>query len=387
MFRRVTSFLSTNRYFFFGLLAFFAFLLVFPLILSSFASPPITFNQHTIEELDRTYHIASFGERFHSYLSFYSFTLNNFFNRPQNPPLFDEQEALFGYIFASLPYYAIVYPTEMYYYYSLSLPDANISGNLRLVELPNNRLSFGYFDADNQSRLHARMIGSSEGLEIRRFSDTLYSVFYRGKTVFFRLSSTWDDMPSSISLLPQEKVITHVRDESGVFFYLLFDNTTRSFYYLLDEENPLSEPLVDLGENIFIGERTGFAFYHDISLSRKVLFGVNTYNIEGNTHFDGPFDQVYPFLDIRETIYASYPYTQLLGVDTYGNFLNLEGMRVSISPYYEYTTTSELVGLVNDCLLIENQSYFLACITYEPKRNYHLDSPSFYSNGTIRGKI
>ena len=44
------------------------------------------------------------------------------------------------------------------------------------------------------------------------------------------------------------------------------------------------------GDDILIGERTGFAFYRDGE--RKVLVGVNERNSRLNTILDGPFDQL-----------------------------------------------------------------------------------------------
>src|SRR5262249_52761692 len=41
-----------------------------------------------------------------------------------------------------------------------------------------------------------------------------------------------------------------------------------------------------------IGKRTGFAFYRDHRIERKILIGVFEGNARVNNYFDGPFDQL-----------------------------------------------------------------------------------------------
>ncbi|RZD30958.1 hypothetical protein CXT76_01210, partial [Candidatus Parvarchaeota archaeon] len=186
-------------------------------------------------------------------------------------------------------------------------------------------------------------------------------------------------------LLEDEEFITKVRDESGIIFYLIFNKKSNAFYYLLDEEKFSTENLRHNGNKIYIGERTGFAYYLDVEHNRKILIGVNVFNIGKNNYFDGPFDQVYPFLNLKEKIYASYPYTKALGVDEHGNFLNREGVRVAISPYSNYVNEEDLVYLKEMCEnLLEDHNKFLACLTYEEKRDFHRESSFFYPNGTLR---
>lgn len=357
--------------------------LLAPLLFMPFISSPLTFNQHYIEFFDKSYRAATFTDDVHSSLSYYTFAANNFFNKQTHSnPDFQKPEQVFDYVFTALPYYSIVYPTEMYYYYRFPLDGTEVSGNLRLVELINGNLSIGYFDVSNQAYSESRMFGLEDGLKVTQLSDTLYSVYYNGKRVLFKLSSLWDDYPSRTVLMPDETFVTTVRDESGVIFHLLFNEASHSFYYVLDEERVLTDSLKAVNPEISLGNRTGFAYYHD-DYGRMILFGINASNVQMNTYFDGPFDQVYPFLDLRDKIYAAYPYTQFGGVDIHGNFLNVEGMRVAISPYFYYEDEQSLEDFISACASISGSSNsFVACLTYEGKRDFHRDSPLFYPNGT-----
>ena len=44
--------------------------------------------------------------------------------------------------------------------------------------------------------------------------------------------------------------------------------------------------------HVLIGRRSGFAFFKDIALHRKLLVGVYAGNIDVNNYLDGPFDQL-----------------------------------------------------------------------------------------------
>ena len=64
-------------------------------------------------------------------------------------------------------------------------------------------------------------------------------------------------------------------------------------------------------DRIVIGRRTGFAFYRDHRLDRKILIGAFEGNTRVNNWFDGPFDQLPEnFIegeDLREAIIAADP--------------------------------------------------------------------------------
>lgn len=360
-------------------------ILLIPLILGTNKSE-VKFNQFYLEKVKKEYKAMSFSEKIDSFKSTYSLALNYFFTDMPKEVDYNDPNSMFNYLYANLPYYAIVYPSEMYYYYQFPVKNRFISGNLRLVMARQGQIGMGYFDKDEQEFSNHRLFGAEDGLIIEKKSDFLYKTKYKGKTVYFKLNDIIFDKPKKLTVLDREEFVTQVEDESGIRLFLYFNNETNSFYYILNEEEPVTDKLTDKGESIFIGERTDFAFYYDELLNRKVLFGVKGEHVSVNDYFDGPFDQVYPFLNIRDKIYKVYPYTQYgKGIDEHGNFLNSNSSRVAISPYVKYESIEKLKLVFDECLkFTENKQEFYSCLTYEGKKDYHLESPLFYQNGTLK---
>lgn len=75
---------------------------------------------------------------------------------------------------------------------------------------------------------------------------------------------------------------------------LMYNSRLKDFHYILDETKGVAEMFVPAPrtDRILIGKRTGFAFYRDHHLDRKILIGVYEGNMRANTYFDGPFDQL-----------------------------------------------------------------------------------------------
>lgn len=349
-------------------------------------SGPVAFNQHYIDALDRLHGATSTRGRLRALRSELSQRWSSLFPKPPVPTNFDDVASVFEYVLAYAPPYALVHPTEMYFYYAFDMPGVGrISGNVRLVEAKNLRVGCGYFPVNDPSGKSAhKLFSPADGLNVEWLNAQEVALSFRGWRRTFRLSDL-ANRPTSAALREGEKVIATVRDESGVIFVLLFHQPTKAFYYLLDEQQPVLEDLTPLSDEIDIGERTGFAFFRDSDRKRRVLMGVKYKSVQENTYFDGPFDQVPPFLHLRDMVYLSYPYTKFGGVDLYGNFLNSESTRVAISPYLKYTTPADLSVLLADCRTgkAPHSDDLLSCLTYEDKRDFHRDSPMFTPDGEL----
>jgi hypothetical protein len=93
-----------------------------------------------------------------------------------------------------------------------------------------------------------------------------------------------------------------------------------------------------------VGRRTGFAFYRDHRLERKILIGAFAANSTLNNYFDGPFDQLPEnFIEgdtLRQAIIASDPSAKGQ-IDRLGNFADGEG-RYLIHPYMLYRREADL---------------------------------------------
>ena len=144
-----------------------------------------------------------------------------------------------------------------------------------------------------------------------------------------------------------ERFIGPIFDESGVRFLMVYNQKLKAFHYLLDEtitpnESFTPSPSTD---RILIGKRTGFAFYRDHKLDRKILIGVFEGNSRVNNYYDGPFDQLPDnFLDgnsLHDAILDVAPH--LKGrIDRYGSSFDGE-TRYMVAPYTHYAAEDDLM--------------------------------------------
>ena len=144
-----------------------------------------------------------------------------------------------------------------------------------------------------------------------------------------------------------ERFIGPIFDELGVRFLLVYNPKLKAFHYLLDEtvtpnESFTPSPSTD---RILIGKRTGFAFYRDHKLNRKILIGVFEGNSRVNNYYDGPFDQLPDnFIDgnsLHDAILDVAPY--LKGrIDRYGSSFDGE-TRYMVAPYTQYSVEDDLM--------------------------------------------
>ena len=106
---------------------------------------------------------------------------------------------------------------------------------------------------------------------------------------------------------------------SAIRFFLVFNPKLRIFHYVLDETEAVAEQFFSpkKTDRILVGKRTGFAFYRDHRLNRKIMIGAFEGNMRANNYFDGPFDQLPDnFIEgetLREAILSVRP--QLKGAD------------------------------------------------------------------------
>lgn len=281
--------------------------------------------------------------------------------------------AVFGFVFRRLPPEVTVYPTENYFYWRFHASGREIWGNFRLDVADRDRgvLHLGYFEYDASGR-RARTKGwlrdltAKDGVRLERVDAWVYSVTYRGRTVLFRLHDSGWSPPGPARLRPEEAYVGPVFDESGVRFHLLFNKTAKHFYYMLDERHPAPEAYDPSGKHRVIGQRTGFAYYLDRRLKRKILIGVHALNVRRNNYYDGPFDQLPDNYVDRSRIatWLVQAFPDLRGkINRYGQLLDGSGDRVAISSYYVYRHEHEL-RFVESCLKTrQSRPRFYACIT------------------------
>ena len=259
--------------------------------------------------------------------------------------------ATFALVFGGLADSVKVYPTENYYYFSFYHNSTRYAGNFRLdaSDRDDGKLHFAYYEDlaewKEQSPVQYQRLDQSNGVTVEKLDRLVYRVSYGEKSVVFRLNDLSGVKPPAAILGPDEKYIGPVFDESAIRFFLIFNKRLKLFHYVLDETIPVADQFLRTRQTsrIMIGKRTGFAFYQDYRLKRKILIGVFEGNARVNNYFDGPFDQLPDnFIqgeDLREAILAVEP--SLAGkIDRVGSAPDGSG-RYLIGPYVYYRSEED----------------------------------------------
>lgn len=277
--------------------------------------------------------------------------------------------AVFAAVLGSLPERVTVYPTENYYYFEFLHDGRPFQGNIRLdpTTRDKGKVAFGYFQVlspwteDGGIERFAEL-DASHGVGVERLERFLYRLTFKGKGVDFVLNDLSAVKPPPGVLGADESYLGPIFDESGMRFFLLYNTRLKAFHYVLDETVDVADAFNAAGTaRIVIGRRTGFAFYRDHRLERKILIGVFTGNSRVNNWFDGPFDQLPEnFIAgeaLRDAILAADP-TVAGKIDRLGNYTAEDG-RYLIHPYMLYKTERDLLR-IHAC-----------AIAREKRANYH----------------
>ncbi len=278
-------------------------------------------------------------------------------NRPSALDVRDPM-AVFGFVLNSLPERVKVYPTENYYYFTFIHRGVPYAGNIRLdaADRDAGKVSFAYYQDFARWKpdvsVTFRLLGAGEGIQLEKVDRFAYRLSYGGKSVVFELNDLSQVKPPPNAIGPDERFIGPVFDESGIRFFLIYNARLKLFHYVLDETVPVADSLVPAKrtDRILIGQRSGFAFYRDHRLERKILIGAFLGNAEANNYFDGPFDQLPDnFIEgetLRDALIEIDP--KLKGqIDRFGAWPGGE-QRYMIAPYIMYERESDLL-FVHQC--------------------------------------
>jgi hypothetical protein len=270
----------------------------------------------------------------------------------------DDPLAVFAFVLNSLPDRVNVYPTENYYYFSFIHNATPYGGNIRIEMDEGDKVSlhFGYYETEGEWRLETPrkhvVFDASQGVTLEKLERLVYRVSYGGKSVVFALNDLSQVKPPAGAVAPGEKFIGPIFDDSGIRFFLVYNSKLKIFLYILDETVKVAEELFPYKgtDRILVGKRTGFAYYRDHKLDRKILIGVLDTNVRLNNYFDGPFDQLPDNFIEGETLRGAILEVQpsLKGkIDRFGRAPDGE-VRFSIVPYLQYYELSEL-GAFHEC--------------------------------------
>ena len=271
-------------------------------------------------------------------------------------PLSDTR-AMFSTILLSLPDHVTVYPTENYYYFNFMANGVRYAGNIRLDASTRDqgKVHFAYFpdlqEWSGSEQVNYMVLDQSHGVDVKRLGDLLYLITDGSREVRFQLNDLRSVKPPEGIVLPEERYIGPIFDESAVRFFLLFNAERKVFHYVLDETEGVDDQFESSvhTDRILIGRRTGFAYYRDHRAARKILIGVHESNARVNNYFDGPFDQLPDnFIEgesLRSAILEVEP--SLAGqIDRYGAAAD-GSSRYMIAPYRHYTYEDELLYFHN----------------------------------------
>jgi hypothetical protein len=264
----------------------------------------------------------------------------------------DDPMEVFFFVLDSLPERVKVYPTENYYYFSFFHDGAGYAGNIRIEPHDSGgaTVHFTYYlDAsewhEDTKWIHV-VLDAAHDVTVEKLERLVYRISHRGKSVVFALNDLSGMKPPPSAMSPDEKFIGPIVDEAGIGFFLVYNAKLRDFHYILDETQRVADQFFPSPrtDRILIGRRTGFAFYRDHLLDRKILIGVYEGNMRLNTYFDGPFDQLPDNFIEGETLRNAILEVQpgLKGeIDRFGSAPSGE-VRFMIDPYLPYRRIEDL---------------------------------------------
>jgi hypothetical protein len=271
----------------------------------------------------------------------------------------EDPMAVLDFVLNSLPDRVKVYPSENYYYFKFIHNGQTWAGNIRLDTSDRDEqvVHFAYFLEYTlwwkSPDTYYRKLTQNDGIKLEKLDKLLYRLTYKGRSVTFEINDLSNQKPPAGLVLPGEVFIGPTEDDSGMRFFLLFHTRLKLFLYVLNETGPVPETFypVKISKQMIIGGRTGFVFYKDKRLDRKILIGVFEGNSMVNNYYDGPFDQLPDNFvqgdEMRKAVIAVDPSldgkVDRFGADPKGD------ERFAVNPYIYYGTVDDL-NIVEKCI-------------------------------------
>jgi hypothetical protein len=289
----------------------------------------------------------------------------------------DDVMAGFAFVFGGLPERVKVYPTENYYYFRFAHNGTRYAGDIRLdaMDRDQGKVHFGYSEEMAEWKREDGVevdivLDASHGVTVERLERLIYRVSYGGKSVVFALNDLSQVKPPAGALGPDERFIGPIFDESGIRFFFVYNSKLKVFSFILDETLNVADGFNPAKgtDRIIIGKRTGFAFYRDHRLNRKILIGAFKSNSLVNNYFDGPFDQLPENFLEGQTLHDLIvdADSSVKGkIDRLGHYLDGSG-RYLIHPYLLYQKESDL-NVVHRCATSKKilPAAYYACFVFD----------------------
>lgn len=297
--------------------------------------------------------------------------------------LYDSWDVL-NYVFSNLPERVVVYPSENYFYFRFTANGYNVKGSFALFARDRDEGKFGMgyivYDENPEAKYETGRIGNgaeysdANGVFVQKITDFEYDVTVQDKKVKFILNDVGVAPPQKAILLPEEKYIATSFDESGLKFFLIYNQTQNKVYWVLNEDGFVPEQFHNYlpSSQLVRGDRTDLVFFNDVNHSRKILIGAKGENVLANNWYDGPFDQLpdnyvktgqINYDDIIRAYYAEGRVDQYLG------YYEQEGARIAVAPYTVYFDRNYF-DFVSECMRLypADSGLLYACITVQQYR-------------------
>lgn len=288
--------------------------------------------------------------------------------------------AVFHRVLESLPDTVEMMPSENYYYFGFYTAGRLVTGSMSLFphERDSGVIGFGYTEKRGERQPASDDLlggwgtfGAAEGVTVQHVGGRVWRVANEHRSVLFKVARATSSGGGSPRVRASESVVLRSLDESGLAFALVLDRRERKLFWALDESAVVPETFEPIGESLVVGARTRFAFHVDSAIGRRVLVGVDGYNVLGNTWFDGPFDQI-PDNDIERGAVdllgaVSIAYPQLADrIDRFGKYRDNPSTRIAIAPYLVYFSIDELREAARACRAESvTTSRRLSCLTQQ----------------------
>jgi hypothetical protein len=280
----------------------------------------------------------------------------------------EDSRAVFARVFHALPERVFVYPTENYYYFRFAANGRVYSGNLRLAPDAGvtRRLHFAYAEEADPANAWYAYLGPEHGVLVEPTAPLRYSVAAGGTRVSFQLNPLPQTLPPGFPKQPWEVFIGRSMDESGLGFLLLFNLHQDHFFWVLDETAQAHWPMRRFGRHLLLQPASGFVFFDDRVLGRRLLVGVERSQVLANTWLDGPFDQL-PDNFIAQTAFAELAlraFPALRGrINRRGELSDIPA-RIALLNYRLYASPAMLIPWTERCIAQARDAVTLtACLT------------------------
>lgn len=273
----------------------------------------------------------------------------------------NDVDAVFYEVLNRLPKDVVVHTTENYSYFTFVDGGVEYQGNIRIEESDVDQLNFAYSVRPapwiSEPTVYYKLFKNDRAFQISKLAPDKFRITFRGLRRVFHQANVANVRPPSGMLKEGETFLGESMDESGLRFFLVYDQVANTALYILNESSPVPDKLETAKDasgtdvkGLEVGLRSGFVFVRDRGTARRRLVGIHAGNAERNNYFDGPFDQLPDSFEgpmsIKDMFGKIDP--KLAGqMDRKGNFLNDDGSRAVVNPYVSYEALSDLQPLLS----------------------------------------